>query len=55
MLIAANKGAGQNIGFPDVCLTPSFPSPIPIPYPNMAMNVMASQIAIRSSIRTISG
>jgi hypothetical protein len=23
------------LGFPDVCLTPSAPSPIPIPYPNI--------------------
>jgi len=39
MLIAANKGAGQNIGFPDVCLTP--PVPVPIPYPNIAYNSMS--------------
>jgi carboxyl-terminal processing protease len=32
----------MNMGFPDVCLTPSFPSPIPIPYPNMGMHAMAA-------------
>jgi carboxyl-terminal processing protease len=41
MLTAQNKGAGQNIGFPDVCLTP--PVPVPIPYPNIAYNSMSVQ------------
>jgi carboxyl-terminal processing protease len=41
MLPASNKGVGMNMGFPDVCLTPAVPSPIPIPYPNLAMNAMA--------------
>jgi carboxyl-terminal processing protease len=42
MLPASNKGAGESFGFPDVCLTPSGPATVPIPYPNIAMNVMAS-------------
>ena len=42
MLPASNKGAGMNMGFPDVCLTPAVPSPIPVPYPNMAMHAMAA-------------
>ena len=41
MLPASNRGVGMNMGFPDVCLTPAVPSPVPIPYPNMAMNAMA--------------
>ena len=41
MLPASNRGAGQNIGFPDVCLTPAVPAPIPVPYPNIAMNAQA--------------
>jgi Domain of unknown function (DUF4150) len=34
---------GQDMGFPDVCLTPAPPSPapIPIPYPNIAMGPTA--------------
>jgi hypothetical protein len=28
-------GAGQVVGFPDVCKTP--PGPVPVPYPNIAM------------------
>jgi len=39
MLPASNRGVGMNIGFPDVCLTP--PVPEPVPYPNLALNVMA--------------
>ena len=42
MLPASNKGVGMNMGFPDVCLTPAGPAPVPIPYPNMAMHAMAA-------------
>lgn len=42
MLPASNKGPGMNMGFPDVCLTPAAPSPVPIPYPNMGMHAMAA-------------
>lgn len=42
MLPASNRGAGQNIGFPDVCLTPAGPAVVPVPYPNIAMNCMAA-------------
>ncbi len=42
MLPASNRGAGMNMGFPDVCLTPAPPAPpIPVPYPNIAMNAQA--------------
>jgi hypothetical protein len=30
-----SMGAGMNIGFPDVCLTP--PYAVPVPYPDIAM------------------
>ncbi len=30
-------GAGMDMGFPDVCITPVGPVPTPIPYPNTAM------------------
>jgi carboxyl-terminal processing protease len=43
MLPASNSGLGMNFGFPDVCLTP--PAAEPIPYPNMAMHVMAVPFA----------
>jgi hypothetical protein len=32
---------GMDLGFPDVCLTPAVPAPIPIPYPNIAMGPTA--------------
>lgn len=38
MMPASNAGVGMNIGFPDVCLTPAAPSPIPVPYPNLGAN-----------------
>ena len=42
MLPASNRGAGMNIGFPDVCLTPAGPAVVPVPYPNLAMNAQAT-------------
>ena len=41
MLPASNRGAGMNMGFPDVCNTPVGPATAPIPYPNIAMNAQA--------------
>lgn len=32
---------GTDMGFPDVCLTPTPAGPVPIPYPNVAMGPMA--------------
>jgi hypothetical protein len=31
---------GMDVGFPDVCLTPTPAGPIPIPYPDIAMGPM---------------
>ncbi|UQA55141.1 S41 family peptidase [Polyangium aurulentum] len=42
MLPASNRGVGMNFGFPDVCLTPTPVGPVPIPYPNIAMNAQAT-------------
>ena len=33
--------AGMNLAVPDTCLTPAAPSPIPVPYPNIAQLPMA--------------
>jgi hypothetical protein len=39
MLSVVHKGSnGITIAFPDVCITPAAPSPIPIPYPNIAQS-----------------
>ncbi|MBR0651792.1 DUF4150 domain-containing protein [Roseomonas terrae] len=32
---------GMDLAFPDVCLTPAVPAPVPIPYPNIAMGPTA--------------
>lgn len=36
--IAHETSNGMSIAFPDVCNTPSAPSPIPIPYPNIGQS-----------------
>ncbi|WP_437947582.1 S41 family peptidase [Sorangium sp. So ce296] len=41
MLPAAHRGAGQNVSFPDVCLTPPAPG-VPVPYTNLGMHAMAA-------------
>jgi carboxyl-terminal processing protease len=42
MLPASNRGAGLNLGFPDVCATPTPGGPVPVPYPNVALNAQAA-------------
>lgn len=37
-MFANTQMSGLDMGFPDVCLTPSPAGPVPIPYPNMAMS-----------------
>lgn len=39
-MFANTQMMGMDMGFPDVCLTPT-PAPVPIPYPNIAMGPMA--------------
>jgi hypothetical protein len=39
-MFANTQMAGQDFGFPDVCLTPTPAGPVPIPYPNIAMAPM---------------
>ncbi len=38
-MFANTQMMGMDLGFPDVCLTPT-PAPVPIPYPNIAMGPM---------------
>jgi len=47
MMPATNKGAGQNMGFPDNCTTPAAPSPIMLPYMNMGPHAMAMGFSLR--------
>ncbi len=40
-MFANSQMMGMDMGFPDVCLTPSPVGPVPIPYPNIAMGPTA--------------
>jgi hypothetical protein len=40
-MFANCQGGGQDMGFPDVCLTPTPPVVTPLPYPNIAMGPTA--------------
>ena len=40
-MFANTQMMGMDMGFPDVCLTPTPAGPVPIPYPNTAMGIMA--------------
>ena len=44
-MFATNQLGGMSLGFPNVCLTPMFPAPIPIPYPSMEMGPMGIPIS----------
>lgn len=39
-MFANTQMMGMDMGFPDVCLTPTPAGPIPIPYPNIALAPM---------------
>ncbi|MGD9971500.1 MAG: DUF4150 domain-containing protein [Desulfatirhabdiaceae bacterium] len=40
-----SQGAGMNLGFPDVCITPVGPVPTPIPYPDINMSAATAPAA----------
>ena len=40
-----SMGAGMNLGFPDVCNTPTPVGPIPVPYPNINMSAATAPAA----------
>ena len=40
-MFAMSQMMGMDMGFPDVCLTPSPVGPVPIPYPNIGMGPTA--------------
>lgn len=44
-MFANTQMAGQDMGFPDVCLTPSPAGPVPVPYPNVGTRPMAVNAA----------
>jgi hypothetical protein len=40
-MLAKTQAGGMQLGFPDVCLTPSPAGPVPIPYPNISLHPTA--------------
>lgn len=46
-MFANTQMGGQDVGFPDVCLTPTPGGPVPTPYPNIATRPMAVNAAYR--------
>jgi hypothetical protein len=51
MFPASTKGGGNCFAFPDVCKTPAPPAgPVPVPYPNTAMNNQATKTSRKVKI-----
>jgi hypothetical protein len=48
-MFANTQMMGMDMGFPDVCLTPTPAGPVPIPYPNIALG----PTAIPSQVNTL--
>lgn len=46
-MFAATIQTGQVMCMPDVCKTPTPAGPVPIPYPNTAMNMMAAPPVVK--------
>ena len=46
-MFANTQMGGQDMGFPDVCLTPVGPAVVPIPYPNVAAGPMGVPAAYK--------
>jgi hypothetical protein len=44
-MFANTQMMGTDMGYPDVCLTPSPAGPVPVPYPNVASGPMALNAA----------
>ena len=43
---------GMNMGFPDVCLTPTPAGPVPIPYPNISTGATANPATTALTVLT---
>ncbi|HOF05128.1 MAG TPA: DUF4150 domain-containing protein [Syntrophales bacterium] len=46
------SAGGMNLGFPDVCLTPTPVGPIPVPYPNMTTGATANPATTALTVLT---
>jgi len=45
-----SMGAGMDLGFPDVCLTPAGPAVVPIPYPDIAVTATTAPAAYNVTV-----
>jgi hypothetical protein len=45
-LPALHRGSGTALAVPDVCLTPSGPAMVPVPYPNTALYPQATAFSV---------
>lgn len=46
-MLANSQMMGTDMGFPDVCLTPSPAGPVPVPYPNVALGPTSTPSQVR--------
>lgn len=46
-MFANTQMMGMDLAFPDVCLTPAVPAPVPLPYPNIAMGPTATPSQVK--------
>lgn len=53
MFILNTAGAIALATVPDVCMTPAVPSPIPVPYPNIAMSDLADPATIVENVLVV--
>lgn len=53
MFMLNNGGALTTATVPDVCMTPAAPSPIPVPYPNLATTDMADPGGIVENVLVV--
>ena len=51
-MFQSTSGGGMNMGFPDVCLTPTPVGPIPVPYPNVSTGATANPATTALTVLT---
>ncbi len=51
-MFQSTSGGSMNLGFPDVCLTPTPVGPIPIPYPNISTGATSNPTTTALTVLT---
>ena len=52
-MLASTNMAGMTMAFPNVCLTPSAPSPIPVPYPSIGQCATAQSGTFSMKVKVL--